>query len=256
MEEWRLLLTLGDTSTVFLALWLVVTGLFIYSAYWAFTIRKVLLASLYRRQALWVGGMGIYFVVLSAFLSIALTLQLNTFATNLAGGLIISFGFVLIFLWIDSTIRVARRSDPLFRDTLRWSKLRYWFWVITFGGAGGSLVTSITSGFSTIAPYGGVLFFGAIALLISARRSGDKTLRRHFEWTAVCIFLLWIASQAQQPLFRVISDTFLVQSLIYPIVAVGAYCLYRSARSLIPLTHLDTTDTTVPGIPTSPPSTP
>lgn len=229
---------LSEASILFLALWLLVTILFLYSSYWAFVIRRALVTSLYRREALWIAGMGLFFVTLSAFLTIALSFQLNSLATNILGGLVISGGFVLIFLWIDSTVLIARRSDPLFRDTLRWSRIRYFFWVITIGGAAGSFITAIQSGFSTIAPYGGLLFIGAIALLISARRSGDPTLRRHLRWTGLCVFLLWLASQAQDPLSRLISDPYLVQSLIYPLVAAGAYSLYRSAKSLVPLGHL------------------
>ena len=111
-------------------------------------------------EAFWVGGMGLYFVALSVFLAVALTLEINALSINILGGLIISFGFILIFLWIDSTVSIARRSDPLFRDTLRWSKLRYLFWLVTIGGAVGALFTSINSGFSTVAGFGGALFFG------------------------------------------------------------------------------------------------
>lgn len=239
----------SEASILFIGLWLLVTALFLYSSYWAFTIRRVLVTSLYRREAQWIGGMGIFFVLLSAFLTIALSFQLNTLATNILGGLIISGGFVLIFLWIDSTILIARRSDPLFRDTLRWSRLRYLFWVVTIGGALGAIATAIQSGISTIAPYSSTLFFGAIALLFSARRSGDSTLRRHLKWTGLCVFLLWLGSQAQDPLSKIISDTYLVQSLIYPLVAAGAYSLYRSAKSLVPLGHLTLDEDKLPGTP-------
>src|SRR5881409_2109911 len=215
----------SELGYVFLGLWLLVTALFLYSAYWSFTIRRALVTSLYRRQAFWVGGMGVYFVILSAFLAIALSLELSALPVNILGGLIISLGFILIFLWIDSTIRIARRSDPLFRDTLRWSRLRYLFWLVTVGGAVGAAFTSINSGFSTVAPFGGALLFGAVALLLSAKRSGDTTLRRHLRWTGLCIFLLWLGSQITQPLSYHIADPFLVESLTYPAVAAGAYCL-------------------------------
>jgi hypothetical protein len=228
----------SELGYVLLGLWLLVTALFLYSAYWSFIIRRALVTSLYRRQAFWVGGMGVYFVILSAFLAIALSLELSALSINILGGLIISSGFILIFLWIDSTIRIARRSDPLFRDTLRWSRLRYLFWFVTVGGAVGAVFTSINSGFSTVAPFGGTLFFGAIGLLLSAKRSGDSTLRRHLTWTGLCIFLLWLGSQITQPLSHYIADPFLVQSLTYPAVAAGAYCLYKSAKSLVPLAHL------------------
>ena len=242
----------SELGYVFLGLWLLVTALFLYSAYWSFTIRRALVTSLYRRQAFWVGGMGVYFVILSAFLAIALSLELSALPVNILGGLIISLGFILIFLWIDSTVRIARRSDPLFRDTLRWSRLRYLFWLVTVGGGVGAAFTSINSGFSTVAPFGGALLFGAVALLSSAKRSGDTTLRRHLRWTGLCIFLLWLGSQITQPLSYHIADPFLVESLTYPAVAAGAYCLYRSAKSLVPLAHLKISASEATDIQTSP----
>ncbi len=234
---------LSSLSIVFLFLWLIVVAIFSYSAYWAFVIRRALQQGLYRKQALWVGLMAIYFVVLSTFLTFALTFSIDILPVNILGGAIISSGFIVIFLWIDSTIRVARRSDPLSRDALRWSKLRYLWGFITIGGAIGAMAPSITSGFSTVAPFGGALFVGAVALIISARRSRDATLRRHLKWTAFCIFLLWLGSQVEQPLSRAISDANLVQAATLTLVAVGAYCLYRSARSLVPLGHISKLDT-------------
>lgn len=233
---------LSSLSIVFFSLWLVVVAVFSYSAYWAFIIMRALQQGLYKKQALWVGGMAIYFVALSTFLTFALTFNVNFLPINILGGLLISSGFIVIFLWIDSTIRVARRSDPLSRDALRWSKLRYLWAFITTGGAIGALATSITTGFSTAAPFGGALFFGAIALIISARRSGDPTLRRHLKWTAFCIFMLWLGSQAEQPLSRAFADNNLVQAVTFALVAMGAYGLYRSARSLVPMGHIPRID--------------
>ena len=231
---------LSSLSIIFLSLWLLVGGLFSYSAYWAFVTRRALQQGLYRRQAWWVGWMAVYFVALTTVLSLLLTFQINVLSINIFGGTLIGAGFVVMFLWIDSTIRVARRSDPLSRDALRWSKLRYLWGFITVGGAIGAVATAVNSGISTVAPFGGALFFGAIALLVSARRSGDPTLRRHLKWTGLCIFLLWLASQLAAPISRipVFADPTLGQSVPFFFVAVGAYCLYRSARSLVPLGHI------------------
>jgi hypothetical protein len=223
---------------LFFGLWTLVVAVFLYAAYWAFTIRRVLLTPLYRREAFWVGAMGIYFVGLGVFLAIALTLQLNDLPVNLLGAFIFAFGFTLIFFWVDSTIHIARRSDPLFRDTLRWSKLRYVFWIVTIGGAIGAFITSITSGFVSATPFGGALLFGAIALLLSGRRSADVTLRGHLRWTGLCIFIEWLVGQTVQTLSQRLTDPYLAQSLTWPIVLAGAYCLYRGARSLAPVGHM------------------
>ncbi|HZY94736.1 MAG TPA: hypothetical protein VFE98_07780 [Candidatus Bathyarchaeia archaeon] len=172
---------LSSLSIIFLSLWLVVAGLFSYSAYWAFVTRRALQHGLYRRQALWVGWMAVYFVALTTVLSLLLTFQINVLSINILGGALIGAGFVVMFLWIDSTIRVARRSDPLSRDALRWSKLRYLWGFITVGGAIGAVATAINSGISIVAPFGGALFFGAVALLVSARRSGGSDFETAFE---------------------------------------------------------------------------
>jgi hypothetical protein len=230
-------------SIVFLVLWVLVVALFSYAAYWAFIIRKALATGLYRRQALWAGTMGLYFVALSTFLTIALSFNLTTLWVNLLGGLLISSGFIVLFAWIDSTVRVARRSDPLLRDTLRWSRLRYFIGFVTIGGAISALVTSINSGFAYVAPFGGALLFGAIALLLSATRSGDQTLRRHLKWMGLSIAMLWLASQLTGILFDIFpAGSLTSEAITYTVVVVGGFCLYRSARSLVPLGHLSLTD--------------
>jgi hypothetical protein len=228
-----------SVSIIFFIFWALVVGLFSYAAYWAFIIRKALATSLYRKQALWAGTMGLYLVALSTFLTIALSFNLTTLSVNILGGLLISSGFIVLFAWIDSTVRVARRSDPLLRDTLRWSKLRYFIGFVTVFGAISALLTSINAGFALVAPFGGALFFGAIALLISAKRSGDATLRRHLKWMGLAIAMLWLASQLTGILFRILpAGSLASEAITYSLVAVGGFCLYRSARSLVPLGHL------------------
>ncbi len=232
-----------SVSIIFFILWVLVVGLFSYAAYWAFIIRKALVTGLYRKQALWAGTMGLYFVALSTFLTVALGFNLTTLSVNILGGLLISSGFIILFAWIDSTVRVARRSDPLLRDTLRWSRLRYFIGFVTVGGAISALVTSINLGFAYVAPFGGALLFGAIALLISATRSGDATLRRHLKWMGLAIAMLWLASQLTGILFRVFpAGSITSEVIIYSVVVAGGFCLYRSARSLVPLRHLSLSD--------------
>src|SRR5438132_8165890 len=116
---------LSDISTVSIIVSLVVGSLFSYSAYWALTIRKVLMSYLYRRQALWVGGVATYFVAQSAFVASAIFYNATGFYVNLLAAAFIAVGTAATFVWIDSTVLVARRSDPLQSDTLHWSKLRY-----------------------------------------------------------------------------------------------------------------------------------
>lgn len=234
----------SELSILFFSLWTLVVVVFMYAAYWAFNIRRILVTPLYRREAFWVGAMALYFVSLGAFLVVALTLELGGLIVNLLGAVVLSIGVVLIFFWIDSTVRIARRTDPLFRDTLMWSKLRYLFWVATFGGAAGTFTTSISSSFVAATPFTGALLFGAIALLLSAKRSGDMTLRRHLRWTGLCILTEFIVGQSVQPVTDSLVDPYLAQSVVWPFVLIGAYFLYRSAKSLVPLSHLTVTSET------------
>src|SRR3989442_10148001 len=227
----------SDVSTAFFVLWLIVAVTFSYAAYWAFTVRRVLVHRLYRRQATWVGRMGVYFVALSSFLTLALSTGVSSLYVNVVGGLLIGSGFIVIFAWMDSTIRVARLSDPLFRDTLRWSKLRYFLGFGTVGGAIASVISAIMSGFSQVAPFGGALVLGAFALLLSASRSGDITLRKHLTWTGLCTFFLWLGSQVQMSLSHIQLLVPLNHSgvIISVFIAAGALCAFRDGQLLVAL---------------------
>src|SRR6267143_6245272 len=85
-------------------------GVSIYAAYWAFTIRKALVVRIYRNQALWLG----VFCVLSAVMTFAHPYNTSQTLEEL---LVIFYTvvFTTTFAWVDSTIPVARRSDPLLR---------------------------------------------------------------------------------------------------------------------------------------------
>src|SRR6266571_5139691 len=184
----------SDISTVSIILSLIVGALFSYGAYWALAIRKALVSYLYRRQALWVGGVAMYFVAQSAFIALAIFYNMTGVYVNLLAAVFIAVGFAAIFVWIDSTVLVARRSDPLQRDTLHWSKLRYFIGItstiglffnvlfnVIFANSSGSSYQLI--GYPPLLGFiGTILLLGAIALLLSARRSGDMTLRRHLKW--------------------------------------------------------------------------
>jgi hypothetical protein len=243
----------SDISTVSIILSLIVGALFSYGAYWALTIRKALMNYLYRRQALWVGGVAIYFVAQSAFIALAIFYNATGFYVNLLAAAFIALGFAAIFVWIDSTVLVARRSDPFQRDTLHWSKLRYFIGITsTIGLFFNVLFNVIFTNSSTsyillgspplLGFIGTILFLGAIALLVSARRSGDMTLRRHLRWFGLGAGLLWVAGQVGSPWARASGDSILVPIITYSLFAIAAYCLYRSAKSLVPLGRLSLAD--------------
>ena len=247
---------LSDISSVSIIVSLVVGALFSYSAYWALTIRKVLMSYLYRRQALWVGGVATYFVAQSAFVASAIFYNATGFYVNLLAATFIAVGTAATFVWIDSTVLVARRSDPLQRDTLHWSKLRYFIGITQAIGNLSNILFNVIFANSSSSSYqligyppllgfiGTILLLGAIALLLSARRSGDMTLRRHLKWFGLGAGLLWVTGQVGSPWAKVGGDSILLPIITYSLFAIAAYCFYRSAKSLVPLGRLSVADFT------------
>lgn len=152
--------------------------------------------------------------------------------------------FIGLYYWIDASIRTARFSDPLYRDTFHWSRMRLVFWAYIIGayvlfsvtGAIGvySYATASSLGQDLIGlPLIFVIFAGAVVLPAAVRRSKDKVLRRNLDWFAIWTIVVlgigWVGIG-----FTPLSDN--VQTLITLIVvAPGGYLLYRSATSLFPV---------------------
>ena len=198
---------------------------FLYPAYWALVIREALTLRLYRNQAL---GMGL----LGAWVAIVFLRPLEV---------ILSLS-VLLFYWIDASILAARRSDPLLRDTLRWSKLRWVFWILVVGLLVPEMVDIVISGnffgntltkdiFGTLVkiPFGLIFVSGAPLLVLVSRRSGDITLKTHMKWFGYFVLAILAAGLSQNA--GQLTVTFVL-------FVAGAYFLYRSARSLAPLNRL------------------
>ncbi len=228
----------------------VIPGLIaVYGAFWAFSIRGALASRFYRNQALLLGAMCLVYGSTN-FLTYS-----NSATIETAFDIYYGFLFVGLFAFIDSTIRVARRSDPLLRSILRWEKLRIALWcgigVIAItnvfpvfglsyanavaGTLPGGLVWSIIISF--------IFVVGGAGVLIGARRSRDPVLRRSLKWLGVAIVLLFPTISATIVLGALGVSTF---DQFYSFAALPggaiaillAYALYRSARSLAPITRL------------------
>jgi hypothetical protein len=219
----------------------------LYAAYWALSIRRALTSHVYRTHALWLGIVCVY-VALTGFLSYS-----SVPAVIEAEFVFYATLFIVIFAYIDSTVRVARRSDPLLRSIFHWEKLRLALWADV-----GALAIFMIAG---INPYNAsfqndyavdilwtalvtILFIiGGPALLIGARRSRDRTLRGSLKWLGAAL-VLTVASFVEGT--AVISlgvsqfDQFYsYQALPGAIITILiAYALYRSAHSLAPISRL------------------
>lgn len=200
---------------------------------------------MYRNRALWVGVVGMFIALV--FLSIVL---IGTFAStnrylNLFQFGIANFAAILVFGWIDSNVRVARRSDSLRRNTLHWTKLRIFIWgilsITIIENLYWALVNDINfltppvdlEGAFLRSPYIPDVLFGIVALVVSRRRISDITLKRHLKWLVLFVLILYFATSLLE--YPVSSSTLLIGELL---LACDAYFLYMAARSLSQLNHL------------------
>ncbi len=207
--------------------------------------------SLYRNQAL-----GVSLVTLGVF-SISITNILILFIFSNVPFLTSSAGFsirfypwiLLTFFWIDSSMRASQDMDPLSRDSLHWRKVRYALWALNFAGVGvfmGFLIVTGNYGFFdnpspnlvyglSVMPYIVTPLSGVVALSVGALRSRDRNFRRQLQWFALSLLLLFGLSV----LANLVPNNSPIQNDIYGVsfLTVG-YCLYRSARSLVPLNKI------------------
>jgi hypothetical protein len=235
-----------------------------YAAYWALSIRHALAVPLYRRQAF-----GIGFVVLALWATIGAFVVLPSNASSP----LVSFGqffafyflFIVLFYWIDSSVLTSRRSDPLLRDTLYWSKIRIPLWIAiiittlipfsilgyiaitsdttafdqlgagTFGGPVISLALIVITNFAIVIPICGIIYLPVIAV----RLKWDKSLRRHFVWFAPAsagLLLIFFG-----PLSG--SNSFAGNVINGLTLGIMGYSLYKSAKALVPLNRVSLTET-------------
>jgi hypothetical protein len=223
----------------------------LYAAYWAFSMRKALAGRMYGRHASLLGYLCVVVSILG-FITYSTDQTINALLTLFSTG-----GFVFVFAFIDSTVPLARRSDPLLRSVLGWDKLRIALWIDTgilvvvnvltqlFYSANWPLILNILWFASA------TILFGAsgMALVIGARRSRDPFFQKSLKWLGLALIFA---------VMEFVPDTaisFLVPNVTqfdfyysYYAVPSGlaaiavAYLLYRTARSLAPISSLAESD--------------
>jgi len=226
------------------------------AGYSALGIRRNLTIGTLRRQA---SGMAFVAVAIGYF-----PLNFFVFFSFLNQTQLSDFGFyyfvfiapITIFYWVDASVLTVRRSDPLYRDSFHWSRIRVVLWalvaipssfnVVVFGilsklfpaipsfiiSNGLNFATS--QGPTTIAQWLLAIFIllmpavlatgtGPFLLPLVLRRTKDLALRRHLKWFGgfAILFASWF------PLFAF--------NLEYVVLAAAGYCLYRSVLSLVPI---------------------
>lgn len=249
------------TGTTLFFVTLIFILLFAYSAYRAFTIRKVLFVRLYRNQALWVGTYGVYWTLIFIALGILdeLYFQNPVAVTNYPSLAFILFaglyiGLILGFLWIDATMVVARRSDPLRRDTLRWTKLRFALWpAILVGMLVGLLfvgpriiATSTGDPLAEITAFyeaNSIVFIliagtSVPALILAGLRTKDILLRKQV--TALGLYVVVLLAQGLLSFLYTYNGSFnlVFAAVTTSVTLVNCLSLIRTSRILAPTTRL------------------
>jgi hypothetical protein len=239
----------------------------VYAAYWAFDIRHALTVRLYRNQAF---GLGLF----SLLVTLAALPSPQPGSSGILGSISFQIEYTLVtsafwlgvIYFVDASALASRRSDPLLRDTLRWSKVRYALWVfqifnvsfillgVTFSAITGNstLANQIMQGnngaFTSLPAIianlaWGTAFGSFIVFLPVAFRARDPSLRRHFKWLAVMAVVVGLVFI----IMGILSSTPLETSLATPFgtfvgtsvfFLTAGYCLYRSARALVPLNKI------------------
>ncbi len=232
-----------------------------YPAYWALDIRHALAVRLYRSQALGIGLVSIAFGVLFAYFAIFNSLPPTSSLSSwlvVVQPLMVDFVFLPTFYWVDASVLAGRRSDPLLRDTLSWSRIRRLVWALLIFFAAllivifySSTYQSNSSALNLEVLYVVVftpLVSGSALLPIVAGRSRDPSLRRHLRSFALFLvsllaFTILFASFTAY-FFALPSGFARLGVLVWdaPLLT-AAYFLYVSARSLVPLNRISTDET-------------
>jgi hypothetical protein len=247
-------------------------GLSIYTAYRAFSIRRVSLVPIHRYQALWVGATAIYWIVEFVYLSIELIFYFLYPNIILAAKIPIAvsgiasllFGLAFIFAWVDVSVPIARNSDPRNRDILHWRYMRLIIWATVFLNvalASYFLVPSILSmpGTGGLGPYGLVVLFyskdgpyfvanaviSVAVLLVSYNHSQEGGLRRHLKWFSVSVasllFLSLLVTLERGEIASYFSGNLPFASFLYifaitlTLNSANAFFIFMCARSLAPI---------------------
>ena len=102
----------------------------LYSAYWSFSIAKVLYGKIYRIRALWTGLFAAYSAI-----EIGVIVYLPNFlGTDTVNLVWLVLGSALLFIltaWVSSTINVVVALDPFHRNRLKWHELGKIVWIIS-----------------------------------------------------------------------------------------------------------------------------
>ncbi len=219
---------------------LVTTVIGVIAAYYSFALSRALVNREYRNTAIWTAMIAIAMI---ATVYPLLFFALSSFAPSSFLQLVVLYtvstaDLIILYAWLDSTIRIAIGQDFFHRDTFSWSHLRHVFWA-------GLILLDLSVWMGLLLPtnypffvarglaFAG--FFGVVGLVlfVSGLRTSDRTIHTYLMWLG--LIMLWALVMA-------VVGT-LVPFAFPSAWVVIAYLLFRAARSLSPIGKLQLGDT-------------
>jgi hypothetical protein len=226
-----------------LALILAELGLLTLGALRAFQMSRGLVDATYRNRARWAASAA-SIIAIAIALANFLAPRISTAAADLLIFVTFAAGFIAMFAFADSTVLVTIQSDFFHRNILRWTRVRRPAWVAILAC---TAIDAALGGFTLFFVVFLVVIFtsvgyAAAALIVGARRTQDKTLKRHVK------LLGWaLAVLLPSAFLSTFGSSDVAANLISGAgFVVGFYVFYRALMSLTPLGHVEKHVTTIP----------
>ena len=218
----------------------IVMAILIVGIYRALQMRGAFVNPAFRSRATW--SVFLMLVILMLFLSNYVPIP-SSGVLSYIGALPFIALLSVVFAYADRSVLVAIETDFFHRDTLGWRRARWPLAFVLVVGLGGGIVLGnpppgapfweVEVGFASfLVGAAGVLSYCTAALIVGARRSSDRALRKSILLFGVALSTLVFSLVATAPFDQ--------GTLPYVIInqgtgLVGIYLIYRSVMSLSPL---------------------
>lgn len=221
--------------------WLVTSIIAILVVYRGIEIGRALVSGVYRNRAFWVAALGLVIFIQALPGYVPFVGEVVIVGVPLFEIAFLSL-FLAFFAFVDSTILVALEMDFFHRNTLHWRQIRIVGYPLVFGfiitilfspplTLPGLLMVILAVGTIVTIPY------SAAALIIGARRTWDRTLKRHLTLLGF-VFVVYLVSFVEAttsfnnptPASDLLGDF---------LVVLAPYLLYRAAMTLSPISRIE-----------------
>jgi len=228
----------------------VTAAILLLGMYRALEMRRVFVNSVYRSRATWSGFLMLIILiqVINGFVSYP-----NSGILSVIGSLPVFALLLTIFAFSDRSVLVAMETDFFHRNTLGWLRVR---WPATIVLVISFLVAIAIGSFNLpslpaqpplwevlvenlamiwFVVIAIVLAYAAVALIVGARRSADRNLRRSVLLIGLAILTLVLSIVLTIPFSGGLPYAIIYQGS----TVIGIYLIYRSVMSLSPIGRIE-----------------